>query len=182
MTNRSKPDQWHGLIAPPPSPAAWETGQPWTTYEDSAGAPHAQEKEREMTKPEIVNVVELSAQELENSRNHDMYVAPTDSDPFVRCQKIVIAYHCFYTEYPREQAYRRARKFARAIAALGAGIPLDKSEMSEFAFEIYDALASWAPLEDAAVQLMRNLFETYALPLPDTTYRHVRVIKPRQPR
>lgn len=137
-------------------------------------------------KPEIVYVAELTQQELENCWNESMYVPPTDPDPFVRCQKIVISYHTFYatsverTRYTREYAYQQARKIARPLAALGAGIPLSADELKQYAFWIFDALASWAPIEDAAAQVLRALFSTYALPRPDAKYSLVKVSKPRK--
>jgi hypothetical protein len=139
-------------------------------------------KKPPVERPPVINVAELSATEIENAWDDNLYVPPTDPDPFVRCQKVVIAYCLFYAptmdaaEYTAEEAYAEARRIARPIAALGAGIPLTLGQMSEYAYEIYDSLASWADANDRAAQAIRGIFEAYAL--PRGSYRQVKAVRP----
>ena len=133
--------------------------------------------------PEVVHVVELSPAELENAWDEALYAPPKDEDVFVRAQKIVIAYCTFYAptvdkaEYTLAHAYQQARKVARPLAALGAGIPLTEAEMKEFAFEIFDAIASWAAADDAAAHAIATVFRAYATPMGN--YRQVKAVRPR---
>lgn len=184
--------KWQGLNTSPISLTVWELPRPWPLPGEVAeGQPDrqgTQTKESSMSKqkPEAIYVAELTQEELENCWDEALYVPPTDPDPFVRAQKVVLAYHTFYattverTRYSREHAYLQARRIARPLAALGAGIPLSAEELKENSFWIFDALASWAPIEDAAVQVLRKIFATYALPLDGGKYSHVRVSKPRK--
>jgi hypothetical protein len=142
-------------------------------------------KKPPVERPPVINVAELSATEIENAWDDNLYVPPTDPDPFVRCQKVVIAYCLFYAptmdaaEYTLEEAYDEARRIARPIAALGAGIPLTLGQMSEYAYEVYDSLASWADANDGAAQVIRGIFEAYAL--PRGSYRQVKAERPKPP-
>jgi hypothetical protein len=141
------------------------------------------QKKPRVQKPAIINVAELSQAETDNAWNDSLYVSPTDDDAFIRAQKVTIAYCTFYAptmdaeEYTLEEAYDEARKIARPIAALGAGIALTLGQMSEYAFEIHDSIASWADAEDDAVQVIRTIFEAYSSPRGN--YRQVKAVKPK---
>jgi hypothetical protein len=117
-----------------------------------------------------VEVAELSDDEIRRGWDGSLYVPPMDDDPFVRAQKIVIAYSLFYaptidkSRYTQRYAYRKARQIARPIAAFGAGIPLDFGHMAEYAFAIYDAILSWAAVDDHAVRAIARIFAAYAIP------------------
>ena len=129
----------------------------------------------------MVTVAELTPDQIENAWDESLYFPPTDPDPFVRCQKIVIAY-CLRAaptvskaRYTRDFAYRQARKVARPLAALGAGIPLRRRDFRDTAFWIYDALMSWAAADDHAAHAIARVFEAYAI--PRGTYDQVEVPK-----
>jgi hypothetical protein len=187
MEYESKPQFWQGLTASPSSPAKWVVGQPWTAMGQTGEQPEARARrkakaaaDREPPAPEsgLVNVVELTPAEIENAWDATLYAPPKDEDVFVRCQKIVIAHCTYYAPtiskgtYTLEHAYQQARKVARPLAALGAGIPLTHAEMTEFAFEIFDALASWADAQDAAAHAIATVFRAYAVPRGN--YRQVK--------
>jgi hypothetical protein len=129
------------------------------------------ERKPKRTKPLVVNVVELSDEEIQRGWDDSLYVPPTDEkDPFLRAQRIVISYALYYAptidkyRYTKHFAYRKAREIARPIAALGAGVPLDFGHLAEFAFAISDALLSWAAVDDHAVRAIARVFEAYAVP------------------
>jgi hypothetical protein len=186
----TKPESWNGLTTGASSPAEWVVGQPWTAPEEPVDrgatrkAKVPTDREPPDTATEVVNVVELTTAEIESVWTDAMYVPPADDDAFVRCQKIVIAYCTFYAPtvckgtYTLEYAYQRARKVARPLAALGAGIPLSTADMREFAFEIHDSLASWADANDSAAHAIGAVFAAYAAPRGD--YRQVKAGKSRR--
>ena len=192
MEYESKSQFWQGLTASPSRPAEWVVGQAWTAgsqtgeqREARAGqrAKAAAGREPPCPAPDVVNVVELTPTEIENAWDQALYVPPKDEDVFVRCQKIVVAYCAHYAPtiskgtYTLEYAYQQARKVARPLAALGAGIPLTQAEMREFSFEIFDALASWADADDSAAHAIAAVFRAHATPMGN--YRQVKAARPR---
>jgi hypothetical protein len=129
------------------------------------------EKKQAARVSEVVQVVELTQPEVESLWDGSPYVPPTDDDVFVRCQKIVIAYCTYYAPtvgkatYTRDYAYRQARRIARPLAALAARIPLTQEELFEHAYQIFDAIASWAAADDRAAHAIARVFQAYGLPM-----------------
>jgi hypothetical protein len=191
MQNEMKPNQWHGVVAPPSAPADWTLGAPWAPSEPGDASPVPAPAPPPPPNPgpgpegpadedaPVVRVVELTQAEIDRLWDDERFAPPTDPDPFVRAQKVVIAYCAYHgstvrrTTYTLAHAYREARKVARPLAALGARVPLSGEELAEYAYFIYDALASWAPVEDAALHAIAGVFQAYGLPLENVSYEHV---------